>query len=178
MSSKADVFVVQLRCSKEKPRSCPRCRLTEPDPYPSAFAPGHATGEAKSVARYGPYELVWNSDLALHIERRARMRWISHGAIDCAASADLNAAGLQDPLALCAATFVHSPLEQSEWITNFSLARRLWIARGVVEAGRLDGPGRFRPAARPHRETTPYWCINTLYSNVGAISPLSQSRIG
>src|SRR4029079_5798262 len=65
----------------------------------------HATGEAKSVARYGQYELVWNSDLALHIERRARMRWISHGAIDCAASADLNAAGLQDPLALCAATF-------------------------------------------------------------------------
>ena len=46
-------------------------QANKPDPYPPGFVPGHATGEPKSVARYGQDELVWNSDRALNIERSA-----------------------------------------------------------------------------------------------------------
>jgi hypothetical protein len=85
-------------------------QLTEPDSYASGFAPGYPTGQAKLVARYGQDKLVGNSDRTFHIERRAKLREISHGAVDRAATVNLNAASLQDPLALCAATFVHSLL--------------------------------------------------------------------
>jgi hypothetical protein len=81
--------------------------LTKSDPDPSGFAPSNATWEAKSVPGDHQNELARNSDRALHIERRAKRRKIPHSAVERASTADLNAASLQDPLALCAATFVH-----------------------------------------------------------------------
>ena len=105
-----DVDYWNVRIQSIGPRIGSSYELPEPDSYPPGFPPGDATGAAKPVPGDHQDELARNSDRTLDIECRAKLREISHGAVDRAATVNLNAASLQDPLTLCAATFVHSSL--------------------------------------------------------------------